>query len=129
MTTVFRPGSYGIFIEIQNNLRRNKFHRANKDSNFLGGSFGNRDNEEPQSNLEEKDNPSILEDDFSSRKDPSIFTSIAPALWPVKWNQLSFSNVEINKPLLATVQNFLVDKIQVQKPVLVAATDQMPGHT
>ena len=80
MTTVFRPGSYGIFIEIQNNLRRNKFHRANKDSNFLGGSFGNRDNEEPQSNLEEKDNPSILEDDFSSRKDPSIFTSIAPAL-------------------------------------------------
>ena len=80
MTTGFRPGSYGIFIEIQNNLRRNKFHRTNKDSNFLGGSFSNRDNEELQSNLEEKDNPSIFEDDFSSRKDPSIFTSIAPAL-------------------------------------------------
>ena len=35
---------------------------------------------EPQSNLEEKVNPSILKDDFSSRADPSIFTSIAPVL-------------------------------------------------
>ena len=31
-----------------------------------------------QSNLEEKVNPSILKDDFSSRTDPSIFTLIAP---------------------------------------------------
>ena len=37
---------------------------------------------EPQSNLEEKDNPSIL----------PIFTSIAP----VKRNNLSYSNIEIN---------------------------------
>ena len=29
----------------------------------------------PQSNLEEKINPSILKDDFSSRTDPSIFNS------------------------------------------------------
>ena len=35
---------------------------------------------EPQSNLEEKDNPNILKDDFSTRNDPSIFTSIAPVL-------------------------------------------------
>ena len=34
--------------------------------------------QEPQSNLEEKINPSILKDDFSSRTDLSIFTSIAP---------------------------------------------------
>ena len=31
----------------------------------------------PQSNLEEKVTPSILKDDFSSKTDPSIFTSIA----------------------------------------------------
>ena len=31
---------------------------------------------EPQSNLEEKVNPSILKDDFSSRKDPSSFKTI-----------------------------------------------------
>ena len=35
---------------------------------------------ELQSNSEEKGNPNILEDDFSSRTDPSIFTSIAPVL-------------------------------------------------
>ena len=35
--------------------------------------------QEPQFNLEEKDNPSILKDDFSSRTDSSIFTSIVRA--------------------------------------------------
>ena len=35
---------------------------------------------EPQSNLEERVNPSILKDDFSSKTDPSIFTSVAPVL-------------------------------------------------
>ena len=43
-------------------------------SNFQG-SF-----KEPQYNLEETVNPSILKDDFSSRTDPSIFTSIKPVL-------------------------------------------------
>ena len=31
-------------------------------------------------NLEEKVNPSILKDNFSSKTDPSIFTLIAPVL-------------------------------------------------
>ena len=44
MTTVFRTWSYGRFIEIQSNLRRKKLHRKNQGSNFLGGSFSNRDN-------------------------------------------------------------------------------------
>ena len=35
---------------------------------------------EPQSNLEEKVNSSILKDDFSSTIDPSILRSIAPVL-------------------------------------------------
>ena len=34
--------------------------------------------QEPQFNLKGKVNPSILKDDFSSRTDPSILTSIAP---------------------------------------------------
>ena len=42
----------------------------------------------------------------------------------VKWNQLSFFRIEIKKPLPGTVQ-CLVDQIQVLKPILVAATDQM----
>ena len=36
--------------------------------------------EEPQCNLEERVNPSILKDNFSSRTDLSIFTAIAPVL-------------------------------------------------
>ena len=36
--------------------------------------------QELQSNLEEKVNLNISTDDFSSRRDPSIFTSIAPVL-------------------------------------------------
>ena len=36
--------------------------------------------QEPQPNLEEKVNPSILKDQFSSRTDPCIFTSVEPVL-------------------------------------------------
>ena len=54
---------------------------------------------EANSNLEEKDKPSILKDDFSSRTDPSIFTSIAPML--LDGSKLSFSSIEKNKPLPA----------------------------
>ena len=37
--------------------------------------------QEPQYNLEDKVKPSILKDDFSSKTDPFIFTSIAPVLF------------------------------------------------
>ena len=79
MTTVFHARSYGY-----SKLRRKKLHITNQGSNFLGGSFSNTDMKEPQSNLEEKVNPSILKDDFSSRTGPSIFTSITPVL--LEWS-------------------------------------------
>ena len=72
MTTVFYTWPYGRFIEIQSNLRRKKLHRMNQVSNFLGGSFSNRDNVRAQIQFKEKVNPSILKDYFSSRTDPSI---------------------------------------------------------
>ena len=80
MTTIFHTWAYGRFIKIQSNLRRKKLYRTNEGSNFRGGGFSNVDNVESQSNLEEKVNPSILKDDFSSRTEPSIFTSIEPVL-------------------------------------------------
>ena len=44
--------------------------------------------------------------------------------------QLSFPSIEINKPLPAPVHSqCLLDQTQVQKPILVVATDQMPDHT
>ena len=44
MTTVFHAWPYGKFIEIQSHLRRKKFHRTSQGSNFLEGTFSNRDN-------------------------------------------------------------------------------------
>ena len=44
MKAVFHIWLYGRFIEMQRNLRRKKLHRTNQGSNFLGGSFSNRDN-------------------------------------------------------------------------------------
>ena len=49
-------------------------------SSFLVGSFGNRDNVTALIQFRKRDSPSILKEDFSSRTDPSIFTSIAPEL-------------------------------------------------
>ena len=47
---------------------------------------------------------------------------------PVKQNQLNFFSTEKNKPLLPQLQCF-VDQIQVNKPILVVTTDQIPDHT
>ena len=46
---------------------------------------------------------------------------------PVQQNSLSFSSIEINKPLPAPVQ-CLVDQMEVKKPILLVVTDQMPDH-
>ena len=78
MTTVFHTWLYGKFIEIQSNLRRKKLYRTNQGSNFLGGSFSNRDNVRAPIQFRRKSNPSILKDIFPSRTGPSIFISIAP---------------------------------------------------
>ena len=75
MKTVFHARLHGRFIE-----KNNKLHRANQDTSFHEGGLGNGGNEEPLFNLEEKDNPSILKVIFSSRKDTSVFTSVAPEL-------------------------------------------------
>ena len=57
-----------------------------------------------------------------------MFTAIAPVLLNRSNETKCFSSIEINKPLVAPVQ-CLVDQIQVQKPIVVVATDQMPDHT
>ena len=59
----------------------------------------------PQSNLEEKVNPSILKDDFSSKTNLFIFTSIAPVLLDRSNKASCFSSTEINKPLPAPVHH------------------------
>ena len=62
------------------NLKRRKLHKTNQRPYFLGGSFSNRDIVRASIQLEVKDSPSILKDDFSWRTEPPIFTPIAPEL-------------------------------------------------
>ena len=75
MTIVFHALSDTRFIEIKSNLRR-----ENQDYYFIGAVSVIQIMQQSQSKLEEAVNPSILKDEFSSRKDPFIFTSIAPVL-------------------------------------------------
>ena len=89
--------------------------------------------EEPQCNLEERVNPSILKDNFSSRTDLSIFTAIAPVLLDQS-NETScifpaLKSTSHFQPQATFSPQCLVDQIQVQKAILVVATDQMPDHT
>ena len=110
VTTVFHTWAYGRFIEIQSSLRRKKLHRTNQGSNFLGGSFSNRDNIKVESNLQEEVNPSILKDDFSSRTDPSIDVSIsiAPTLLNrSKKTSWVFPALKSTKLFLSPVYSFL----------------------
>ena len=121
MTTVFREWPYGRFIEIQNNLRRKKLHRTNQGSNFLGGSFSNRDNVRATVQFRRESQPQHLKRWLFLKNRPIYFhINSTSAIRLVKRNQLSFSSIEINKPLPAPVHSSLVDQIQVQKPVLVA---------
>ena len=61
--------------------------------------------QKPQSDLEEKDSPSILKDDFSLRADPSFHFLInsTRVMRPTKQNKLSPSSIEIKKSLLGSV--------------------------
>ena len=70
-----------------------------------------------------------LKDHFSSRTDPPIFTSIPPVLLDqsngTSWG---FSALKSASHFLLQSTGF-VFQIQVQKPMLAAATDQMPDYT
>ena len=78
MTAVFHVSLYGWFKEIKGNLRGKKLHKTNWVSNFLGGSFNNRDNvRRAPIQFRRESGLSNLKDDFSLRTDPSILASIA----------------------------------------------------
>ena len=78
MIILFHTWWHGRFVEIQSNLKRKKLHRINQRSNFLGGSLSKRGNVRAPIQFRRESQSYILKDDFSSRTNPSIFTSIAP---------------------------------------------------
>ena len=68
---------------------------------------------EPQSNLKDKGSSSILNYDFSSKRDPSIFNINSTRVTrPANRNKLSFSSIEINKPL--TAQDHSVSSVRLK---------------
>ena len=74
-------------MEIQSIIRKRNFVERIKALIFLEAVLAIEIIQEPQSNLEKKVDFSTLKDDFSSKTDPSILTS------------MTFSSFEINKPL------------------------------
>ena len=111
----------------QSNLRRKKLHRTNQGSNFLGGSFSNRDVRAPIQFGRESQPQHLKRWIFLNNRPIHFHINSTNVIRTVKRNQLSFCSIETNKPLPAPVQ-CLVDQIQVQKSILVVATDHMPDH-
>ena len=106
MTAVFHTWPYGRFIKIQSNLRREKLHRASQGSNFLGGRFSNRDNVRAPIQIRTESQPQHLKRCFFLKNRPIHFHINSTSVFrPVKQNQLSFSSIEINKPLPAPVHS------------------------
>ena len=97
MATVFHAWLYGRFIEIQSKLRRKKLYRTNEGSNFLGGSFRNRDNVRTPFQFRRESQSSILKDDFPQEQ-THPFSHQQDQCY-----QLSFFSIEINKLLPAPV--------------------------
>ena len=122
MTTVFHAWVYGRFIEIQSNLRRKKPHITNQGSNSLGGSFSNRDNVRAPILFRRESQPQHLKILFSLKNRPIHFhINSTNVIRLVKQNQLSFSKIEINKPLPAPSPQCLEYQIQVQQPNALAS--------
>ena len=91
MTIVFHARPFGRFIEIKSNLRWKNFIERIKTPIFLGDSFSSGDNVKPQSNLEEKDKPSILKDIFLQEKTHPFSHQQIPVITLFQQNTLSFS--------------------------------------
>ena len=130
MTTVFYARLYCRFIEIQATSVERNFIEQIKAPIFLEAVLAIEIMKEPQSNLEEKVNPIILKDDFSSRTDPSIFTSITPVLldWSIETSSV-FPALKSTSHFLPQSTVFCRSDSSSEVQIQVVATDQMLDHT
>ena len=117
------------FTEIQSNLRRKNFIEPNKASIFLEAVLATDNVRAPIQSRRESQSQHLKISFFHKNKPIHFHINSISVIRQVKQNWLSFSSIEINKPPPAPVQCLLIDQIQVQKPILVVATDQMLGHT
>ena len=104
---------YARFLEIQSNLNRKKIHRKNQGSNFYGGTFSKTENVRAQIQFRRKSQPKHHKRWFLLKNrlihSPINSTNV---IILIKWNQLSLSSIEINKPLAGSIQS--VSKIRLK---------------
>ena len=94
---------YG-FIGIKSNVR--KLLRTNQGSSFYGGTFSNKDNVRTPILFIRESQPQYLKRQFSLKSRLIYFhINSTSVIRSVRQNQMSFSNIEINKPLPAPVHN------------------------
>ena len=80
----------------------------NQDSNFLGSSFNSRDIVRVSVQVKRESQPQYLKRWFFFKNRPNYFhINSTSVIRLVKQNQLSFSSIEINKPLPALVHSVL----------------------
>ena len=109
MTLISHAGPYGRFIETE---RRTSIEQI-KVPVSLGAVLAIETMQEPWSNLEDKENLSILKNVFSTFSNKtSVFFQ--------HWNEQVFSYPNLH---------CLVGQIQFQKPTLVGTTYQMPNRS
>ena len=101
---------------------RKKLHWTNEDSNFLGSSFSNRDNVITPIQFRESQTQHHKRW-FLFKNRPSIFTSIAPVLLDRQTKSVELLQYWNQQATLCPNQQCLIHHIQVQKPILVVATD------
>ena len=116
MTTVFHAWPHSIFIKIRSNLRRQKLHRKNQGSNFLGGSFSNRDNVKASIQFGREMHPPASQMIFPQEQTIYFHINSTSVIRPVQQNQLSFSSIEINKPLPVPVHGVLQIRFKFKSP-------------
>ena len=101
MTTTLPARPCRRFIKIQSNLRRKKLHRTNQGSNFLGGSFSNRNNVRTSIQFRKERQPQHLKRRFFVRNRPIHFHMKGiSVLRLVKQSKMSFPAFKLTSHFL-----------------------------
>ena len=104
MATVSHARPNGKTKDIKSNLWRKKLHRTDQGSNFLGGSFSNRDNVRASIQFRGERDTQHLKRWFFFKNWPIHFhINSTRVIKQIKGNILTLSSIEINKPLPAQV--------------------------
>ena len=107
MATVFRAWAYCRFIEIQSNFRWKKLHRTNQSSNFLGGSFSNRDNVRSSIQFRREDQPQHLKRWFLNSQEHLPKPLVLP--FPLVWQIWGKFNCKMTPAFYTPSQNLRLD--------------------